>query len=339
MSSRRDYFPYPGKFTFVDVEIPNLNNNCICAASIIVVEDHQVILRHTELINPMTYFSPNNIKIHHIRTRDVKNARTIRQFWKDFGQYFTEDYIIGAHNALSDISVLNKDLTRIRSSITSKYFIDTMDIMEKGYYQGSQQKGDLRLCNIAQRLDIELDHHNPESDANACFEIVKYMYEHFDMDLEPYIRKIPEMKISSSRPKTKPTSQQAKKTISSVLNKIASQDPSTSISAAIARKKGNRAFADLDYNGIIFNYEVAAARKSTDINLYLRLSSVYDSLGLPRDSIRVLRKGISNLKKANMNPEKIQKTLSRKIHELTRPSRKKKAPKPNPDKSHPAANG
>ena len=50
-------FPYPGKYTFVDVEIPNLNNNCICAISILVFDEGEQVVSATELIIPK-HFSP-----------------------------------------------------------------------------------------------------------------------------------------------------------------------------------------------------------------------------------------------------------------------------------------
>ena len=110
-------FPYPGKYTFVDVEIPNLNNNCICAISILVFDEGEQVVSATELINPQTFFSAPNIRIHHIQRKDVINARTLEQFWQDYKQYFEQPYIIGAHNAMSDISVLNKDLARFHTEI------------------------------------------------------------------------------------------------------------------------------------------------------------------------------------------------------------------------------
>lgn len=294
-------FPYPGKYTFVDVEIPNLNNDCICAISMIVVEDQKEVLRHTELINPKTFFSANNIEIHHIHRKDVLDARTIEEFWADYGHYFDEGYIIGAHNTLSDVSVLNKDLARYGKKIQATHYIDTMAIMEKFYYKGKQKKGDLKLCNIADHLGIEIDHHNPESDVNACYEIVRYMARYFAMDLSPFVTEIPEPKHKHHKNDHKPSRRQMKIFLAFTRRQIATRAPNTLMNAKSAKILGDKAFKANDYEGIIFHYELALARHWSSPGLYLRLAQTYDSLNMYYDAVRVLDQGIRNLKAANQD--------------------------------------
>lgn len=313
-------FPYPGKFTFVDVEIPNVNNNCICAVSLIVIENHREIVRHTELINPQTFFSPPNIKIHKIRPKDVKNKRTFPQFWSEYGKYFSRDYIIGAHNALSDISVLNKDLARISRRFQAERYLDTMDIMRDFYYKGSQKKGDLKLSGIADRLDIALDHHNPQSDVNCCLEIVRYMDDHFSMDLQPFIRQVPVLKTAPAKRRAKPSTMEAASLIAAARRKISSSHPSTHMKASSARRRGDAAFAALNYPELIFFYETASARKCRDESMYLRLSSIYDSLGLPWDALRILETGLKNLRAAGSSTRGLMKTLDKKRSRLKKTS-------------------
>lgn len=292
-------FPYPGKFTFVDVEIPNLNNDCICAISMIVVDEGEEKLRVTELINPQTFFSANNIKIHHIHRKDVLDSRTLPQFWADYGQYFEEPYIIGAHNAMSDISVINKDLARIHTEIHAVQYVDTMDIMDQFYYRGNQGKGDLKLCNIAEHLGIELDHHNPQSDVNACYEIIRYMYNHFEMDLEPFIKNIKKTKFRPKKHTAVPSSRQMKIFLNYVRKQINRKAPSVDISVLKAKKQGDLAYEEGDYEGVIFNYELAAAKNWQSASVYLRLAEIYDSLNMTFDANRILEKGIRNLKRTN----------------------------------------
>lgn len=290
-------FPYPGKFTFVDVEIPNLNNDCICAISMIVIDQGKEIVRTTELINPQTFFSANNIKIHHIHRKDVLNARTLKQFWQDYGQYFEEPYVIGAHNAMSDISVLNKDLARFGKEIHAGSYVDTMDIMEQFYYKGQQQKGDLKLCNIAARLGIELDHHNPESDVNACFEIIKYMHHYFAMNLQPFIKPVRPTKYRPPKTQAAPSARQMRIFLDYVQKQIIDKTPLADISARRAKKRGDAAYSKGDYEGVILNYELAAQKHWISPDVYLRLAEIYDSLNMSYDAIRILEKGIRNLRK------------------------------------------
>lgn len=304
-------FPFDGKYTFVDVEIPNLNNNCICAISMIVVEDHQEVLRHTELIDPRTFFSACNIKIHGIHKSDVAGKRTIAQFWRDYSQYFGEDYIIGAHNTLSDVSVLNKDLARIGERIKAKRFIDTMDLMSDFYFKGTQQKGDLKLNNIASRLGIYLDHHNPESDVNACYEVVRFLYKIHDLDIEPFIRQMPQPKIKSIRQIQKPTSSSMRRYLSTVRRQIALKDPATQISRIQAENRGEKAYRAFDFENAIFFNELAMAKLTRNPAVYLHLADIYTSLNMYHEAVRALEQGIVRLRKTGGNHYVLSRALTR----------------------------
>lgn len=314
-------FPYRGFYTFVDVEIPNLNNDCICAISLIVVENGDEVLRHTELINPRTFFSAENIAIHHIHRKDVLSARTLEQFWSDYGRYFQEPYIIGAHNANSDISVLNKDLARFGASIGSTRSVDTMDIMETFYYKGNQCKGDLKLSSIAQRLDIELNHHNPQSDVNACYEIVRYMHQYFSMDLSPFIRKIrPPRRKKKAHKAAVPSARQMRIFLDYTRSQIASRDPSTRMSYRKARKRGDIAYGNGDYEGAVFYYEIAAALHWPTPIVYLRLSEIYSSLHMRFEAIGILEKGIRNMRRSKESIA-ILRSVQRRIRSEARTAR------------------
>lgn len=294
-------FPYTGRYTFVDVEIPNLNNDCICAISLIVCEDGKETLRHTELINPKTFFSANNIEIHHITRKDVLNARTLEEFWKEYGRYFDKPYIIGAHNTKSDMSVLNKDLARFGEKIHATEYVDTMDIMEKFYYRGKQKKGDLKLDHIASHLGIAIDHHNPESDVNVCVEAIKYMAKNFHMDIKPFIKPIPEPKVKPPKEPHKPSHHQMKIFLDYTRKQIADHADNVQMNAKEAKERGDRAFKAQDYEGIVFYYEIAVARHWSTPAVYLRLAQTYDTLHMYYDAIRVLDKGIQTLKASGQN--------------------------------------
>lgn len=305
-------FPYPGRYTFVDVEIPNLNNDCICAIAMIVIEDHHEVLRHAELINPKTFFSANNIKIHGIHRKDVLESRTLEEFWKEYGQYFSKDYIIGAHNAMSDISVLNKDLARIGRKIEAERMVDTMDIMSQFYYQGKQKKGDLKLCNIAEHLQIPISHHDPESDVNACYEIVRKMAIEKEMDIEPFIRRIPHHPLRPAKTAAKPTANQMRVYLAYTRRLITQKDPRILVPRQIAIARGDAAFKAMDYEAIVLWYELAAARKTTHLPVYLRLSDLYESLHMAYDSERVLEKGIQTLRRAGRDYKALAIALRRR---------------------------
>ncbi|MCF0259389.1 MAG: hypothetical protein HUJ54_05965 [Erysipelotrichaceae bacterium] len=304
-------FPYEGKYTFVDVEIPNLNNNCICAISLIVVEDKKEVVRHTELINPKTYFSSANIKIHGIKRKDVLHSRTLAAFWKDYGKYFSKDYVIAAHNTNSDISVLKKDLSRLQMKMEAEKYLDTMDIMADFYFKGTQQKGDLKLDSIARRLGIYLDHHNPESDVNACYEVIRYMENYHDLDIASFIKPIPEGKPKVVFKKKKPPVRKVREFLAEIKKKIALKDPELDIQKNTAEIKGDRCYRHGDYFGIVQNYEIAIAKKSKSMGIYIKLAETYEELGMYPEASRVLNTGISRMKQSKANYYPLRRALQR----------------------------
>lgn len=329
-------FPYPGKYTFVDVEIPNLFNDCICAISMIVIEDGQEVVRVTEYINPKTFFSPNNIRIHHIRRKDVCNARTLQEFWQDYGKYFEKPYIIGAHNVMSDVSVLNKDLARFHTEIHAEESLDTVDVVEKAYYQGKPKSGDLKLSNIAIKLGIPLEHHNPESDVNACYEVIRYMHDKKDLDLTPFIKPIGKTRFKPS--KHKMSTSQIRTFYKQTKREIAKQSQWTKVSMEEAKARGDEAMEWKDYEGAIFYYEVAISKQWPTSSVYLKLAKIYEEFNLNYEAVQVLEKGIQILKKNHQSWYDLlsrQKKVSKKIRERKQQRKAQQAKSPAPDSSLP----
>lgn len=185
-----ELFPWKGRFTFVDVEIPNIQNDSICAISFFVIENQKIVVDHTELIDPQDIFSAINVSIHHIRPSDVKNKRSFDLFWKDYGKYFSSEYVIVGHNVLSDLSVMKRDLARYGYFMNPGFYLDTMDIVLDEFYKGQIVKGDMKLNHICEKMNIKLNHHDPRSDARACLEIMKNLNQQKPIELEKYYREI-----------------------------------------------------------------------------------------------------------------------------------------------------
>lgn len=292
-------FIYPQKFTFIDLEIPNLNNDRICAVSLIVVEDRKEVLRHTELINPMTFFSPQNVAIHKIRRKDVLDKRTLEQFWDEYKKYFTDEYILVAHNAMSDISVLNKDLARLKTSIPATRYIDTMDLCQYYLRDTELRKGDLRLDGLARRFGIHLDHHDPESDVNACYEIVKYLGWFHQFDIKPFIRTIrPGRHHRFSR---RPTAAGIARRMRRVRYENRNEKPRAGMSLEQLEKKGQEAMHKGSYEEAVVWFETAAARKSLSPWVYANLAEIYGEYGLFTEAFYIINLGINRLSRARIN--------------------------------------
>lgn len=317
-NNRTRTFPLNGNFTFVDVEIPNINTDRVCAISMIVVENHHEVFRHTELINPQTFFSAPNIRVHGIRKKDVANARTFDQFWKDYSRYFSEGYIIGAHNANSDIAVINRDLQRFHTRIEAEFYIDTMDLMKDIYYEGKPEKGDLKLDHAALRLGVTLDHHNPESDVNACYEIVKRLSENIGFDQNEYIRKIPPRK----EPRSKTHIRKAQSKPDGRLSKLSVR----SSAREDLIQKGKEAYSQNQYEEAASCFSKAVKRSPGNVYSILSLADCLIAMDQPKEARKVLFNGIRECR----GRQNSMSMLYRKLKHL--PKKGDEVPE-NPEKS------
>lgn len=158
-------------FTFVDVETPNFSNSAISSIALIHINTDGEIIEKYTLVQPNQHFDTFNIELTGITPEMVKDAPTFETVWEDIKEYF-EDSIIVAHNARFDLGVLSKCLIRSGLTIPNMRYMCTVDLSRK-YIPAPSHKLNV-LCDL---LDIELNHHQADSDTRACMEIFLYMNE------------------------------------------------------------------------------------------------------------------------------------------------------------------
>ena len=118
-------------YTVFDVETANSQRDSICAIGVIRYENNQVVYEKEILINPETEFNYFNTRIHGITEKDVVNAPTFPEVWREIGIYFT-DTILVAHNAKSmDLCALYRTLEKYNLPMVSNKFICTMELAKK----------------------------------------------------------------------------------------------------------------------------------------------------------------------------------------------------------------
>lgn len=165
----------------IDFETANRFNESACALGIAVYEDGEIKDSFEWYIRPFeqyNYFT--NSMIHHIYKEDVMNCPEFDYYYPQLAEILKDSLII-AHNALFDMGVLNSlcDLYGLKR-FNNKY-MDTVRLSRLYYPELHNHK----LNTIAQYLEIELNHHNGQSDAYACLMIVLNLivrYELYDDD-------------------------------------------------------------------------------------------------------------------------------------------------------------
>lgn len=176
------------RLSFVDVETPNRASNCVCEISIISYENGQHCETITELIDPQAEFQQLNIDIHGIHPEDVAYKDTFDVFFEKYAHLFDADHVLVGHNIRSDINIIQKDLARYDMKLPTKYCIDTQDIVKEYLYPEGIPKGAMALGKVCETLDISLDAHSANSDAQACIAIIDKFKDREGFDLSRYVQ-------------------------------------------------------------------------------------------------------------------------------------------------------
>lgn len=180
-------YPVDQTFLFVDVETATSSNDSVCAIGVIIVKGNME-KRLYSLINPKVHIT--NTRFHGITDSDVIDAPTLDEFWNNVKDELRADFVVVAHNGKFDISVLKKDFNRYNICFNPKKLVDTMWVAKNILYNFRNQTGDLKLDTLAKRLNVELKHHNAESDIAATKEILEKLLKLGNRDIKEFINYI-----------------------------------------------------------------------------------------------------------------------------------------------------
>ena len=166
--------PYSGdanRFICFDVETPNAGNDRMSAIGISVVEDGRITDQFFSYVNPEQPFDYFNTRLTGISEATVKDAPTFKDLWPRIKPLLDSGVLV-AHNAPFDLGVLKKCL--------SDYKIPWRHAVP---YACTVRIGRTVLPDIGHKLnemcafyEIDLDHHQADSDSSACAQIlVRYL--------------------------------------------------------------------------------------------------------------------------------------------------------------------
>lgn len=154
------------RFIAIDFETACHAPESACALGLIEAEDGRIVDRQRYLIRPPEAIFTNS-HIHGMTWEDVREAPDFASLWVDIAGRFSGVDFIAAHNARFDGTVLASLCRSYCLAMPDAPFVCTVEVARKTW--GLRPTG---LKHCARFLCVQLDHHEPLSDANACAEIV-----------------------------------------------------------------------------------------------------------------------------------------------------------------------
>lgn len=155
-------------FIAIDYETANSNYLSACALGITFVEKGVVLDSIETFIKPpedFSSFDPFNISIHKIQPSQVKNAPSFDTVWDIIEKFHTKNNVpFACHYSGFDIRVTEALLKYYKIEFQDIQFYDTFTIAKKMWPEFSNHK----LNYLSDKFNIQLDHHNASSDAQAC---------------------------------------------------------------------------------------------------------------------------------------------------------------------------
>lgn len=169
---RKEPPKFPESYIVLDVETPNRKNDRLCQIGLYVIEHGRIKDNFSTLINPETTFDRISSQVNGISEEDVKYSVTFNKYWNEHKNLFA-DYVVVAHHAKFDISVILKTLSYYLIKEPEIKYCCTFQAAEK-YLPGCTKKS---LSDVAQYLGVSpaAHEHSADSDALCCMRVFEEM--------------------------------------------------------------------------------------------------------------------------------------------------------------------
>ncbi len=155
-------------FTAIDFETANAHRSSACAIGLARVENGKLMETRHFLIKPVpNYFNAINTNIHGISAETVAEAYTFEELWQEL-RPLLENQIVVAHNAAFDISVLRYSLDAYGLLYPELEYACSL-VLARKLLPGQPR---YNLAALSAFFEIALQHHQAESDASACAQIL-----------------------------------------------------------------------------------------------------------------------------------------------------------------------
>lgn len=156
----------PSSFVAIDFETADEQPDSACAIGLVWVENGRIVRRERRLIRP-----PRNhfvfTHIHGLTWDDVKNAQSFAEVWSSLAERVAQAPVLVAHNAKFDRRVLETCCELAGIAAPTQPWLCTVALTRATWRFASA-----KLSVVCEALGIELNHHEPLSDATACAELL-----------------------------------------------------------------------------------------------------------------------------------------------------------------------
>ena len=153
-------------FAAIDFETADRGSDSACSVAVVKVVGIEIVARwHRYIKPPRRTFSFTYI--HGITWRHVENQPTFSELWPDLIEFLEGVEFLAAHNASFDRSVLQRCCQSAKIPLPSIPFQCTVKMAREIW--GLRPT---RLPDVCRYLNIPLEHHRAQSDAEACALIV-----------------------------------------------------------------------------------------------------------------------------------------------------------------------
>ena len=173
-------------FVAIDVETANADYSSICQIGIAIFNNGKVVEKFKTLINPEDYFDPFNVSIHGITEKDVKNAPTFNQFYKELN-FFLEDKIVIHHMPFDRIAI-NRACDCYGLEHIKPKWLDSAKIVRRTWTNFA--RSGYGLSNIADYLNLKFEHHDALEDAITAGLVVIKASEISNLTIEEWFKRV-----------------------------------------------------------------------------------------------------------------------------------------------------
>ena len=154
------------RFAAIDFETANHSRDSACEVGVVIVEDGRVVHRvHQRIRPPSRQFTFTHI--HGISWDDVKTAPYFDAVWAGIARELAGVTFLAAHNAPFDRGVLGACCDTYELPVPPQPFVCTVQLARVQW-----NIHPTRLPDVCRHLGIDLQHHQADSDAEACARIV-----------------------------------------------------------------------------------------------------------------------------------------------------------------------
>jgi DNA polymerase-3 subunit epsilon len=153
-------------FAAIDFETANYSPDSACAIGLAVVQGSRIVRREHFLIRPPDRQFVFTF-IHGITWEDVHHAPAFNELWPFLQSLIADVDFLAAHNASFDRRVLASCCRTYGLRPPSKEFLCTVKLARTLW-----RVYPTKLPDVCRHLNIPLQHHQADSDAEACARIV-----------------------------------------------------------------------------------------------------------------------------------------------------------------------